>query len=59
MEAINITEAMKLAELKGKSEKKYNKLMGNLFAVYADFVLFEHEFEKTLDNYEKAWRKEK
>ena len=59
MEAINITEAIKLAELRAKSPKKYDKLMANLFSVYADFIIFEHEFEKTLNKYEQMWRKKK
>lgn len=59
MEAINITEVMKLAELRGKSLKKYDKHMANLFVVYSDFIVFEHEFEKVVKKYEDMWRKKK
>ena len=54
MDAINIEQAIKLAEIRAKSVKEYDKIMTNLFTVYADFIIFENEFEKVLTQYEKS-----
>jgi len=54
MEAINIEQAIKLAELRAKDIKEYDTLMKNLFSVYTDFIVFENEFEKIVEQYEKS-----
>ena len=54
MEAINIEQAIKLATIRAKDVKEYDKIMTNLFTVYADFIVFEDEFEKVVAQFEKA-----
>ncbi len=50
-------EAIKLAELRQKSKKKYESLMQHLFSVYTDFVIFDREFGKVYEKFEEMRRK--
>ena len=53
MEAINIEQAIKLAEMRAKDIKEYENLMANLFVVYYDFVIFESNFEEVVARFDK------
>ena len=50
----NFKEVMELAALRIKNRKEYEDLMGSIFSVYSDFVVFDKEFETVVEKIEKS-----
>ena len=48
----NLKEAIELAKIRMKSKKEYERLMGNLFKVCTDSIVFERELDMTLKEFE-------